>query len=475
MHVGMRTNRGRVGESKVKEYMRLKFPSIGNVWRSLPKVAKYGGVAAGSLVLVCLLAQLILSDTLANRYVKPRIAKAFAAAYPAYSLQLSDMHYSLFTNRFGFDSVAVNSGDRAFSSHVGTFSVGGISWLHLLWGGSLEPQDFARSAADAHSFVLKLPQSHYELRCEHLSVSAVDSKLLAKLVSFHPLADDEDFFRGSPFRRTRVTFDAPTISVIGLGCLDLFQEKKYSASAVEIHDANLDLLVNKDMPDSRDTTGPLMLNEILSSIRPDLRVDKVVVVNSRLTYGERFALGAKPGFVSFDSMQVQAEGISNHRHSDTALVIRAQARFANAGTMKLVITIPVVSRELSFKYSGSLSGTDLTVLNSFLEISDHKRIKSGVLQEATYEVTVVSGQANGTIRGVYTNLAIAAINEKTGSEKGALDRITSFIGNKFIIRQNNVEGSMKIGRINYMRVPDDPFFQYIWFALRTGVRDVVGF
>jgi hypothetical protein len=288
------------------------------------------------------------------------------------------------------------------------------------------------------------------------------------------LAGDENFFLGSKFRRTRMSFAAPGCTITGLGCLDLLSGKKYIAHAVELHEASLDLLLNKDLPDSRDTTGLLMLNEILSSIKPALRVDKVTVENGRLTYGERFELGAKPALVTFDKMQVLARGITNDVHSDSALVIQAQTRFQNAGTMKLVITIPVVSRELSFRYSGSLSGMELSPLNSFLEVSDHMRIKSGVLQEATYEVTVVSGRANGTITGVYTDLSLAVINKTTGSEKGIMDRITSFIGNKFTIRQNNVAGSMKIGQINYTRVRDDPFFQYVWFALRVGVRDVLG-
>jgi hypothetical protein len=454
--------------------MQNKHPPTDRRKLSPLKMASYAGIAAGALLIVCVLALMLFSDSLANKYVKPRVIKAFAEAYPAYSLHLADMHYSFFTNRFAFDSVALSSGDRTFSSHVGSVSVSAINWLHLLWGGSLEPQDFARSEVNVHSLVLQLPQSRYVLRCERLSVSAADSKLVAESLSVRPLAGDEDFFRGSKFRRTRISIAAPKISVTGLGCLDLLLGKKYSVRSVEIHEADLDLLVNKDMPDSRDTTGPLMLNEILSSIQPTLKVDKVTTVNGRLTYGERFDLGAKPALVTFDKMQVSAEGIANHENSGTPLVIHAQARFANAGTMKLVITIPVISRDLSFKYSGSLSGMDLSALNSFLEVSDHMRIKSGELQEASYEVTVASGHASGTISGIYTNLSLAAINKQTGSEKGLSDRITSFIGNTFTIRKNNVAGSMKIGQINYTRVRDDPFFQYVWFALRVGVRDVIG-
>jgi len=34
---------------------------------------------------------------------------------------------------------------------------------------------------------------------------------------------------------------------------------------------------------------------------------------------------------------------------------------------------------------------------------------------------------------------------------------------------------MKIGKVHRVRVRDDPFFQYEWFALRAGVQDVIGF
>ena len=195
-------------------------------------------------------------------------------------------------------------------------------------------------------------------------------------------------------------------------------------------------------------------------------------------YGERFVYGSKPGFITFDSMQVSAKGIANHVDREAILVIDAQGIFVNAGTMKVHMIIPVPSPEFSFHYSGSLSKMDLSPLNSMLEISDQMRIKTGVLQEATFDVNVISGRASGTLRGVYNDLTLAAIDKETGSEKGFSNGFISFITNNFKIRKTNVpdkSGSMKIGTVKYLRVADDPFIQFEWFALRTAVRDVVGF
>ena len=454
--------------------MQHKHPSTDRRKLSPLKIAKYAGFAVGAIVLVCALALLLFSDPLVNKYVKPKITKAFTEAYPAYSIGIADMHYSFFTNRFGFDSVALGAADRTFSSHMGTFSVSGIRWMHLLWGGSLSPNDFTNSVVDAKDIVLDLAQSHYVLRCGGVRVSLPHSEVVIDSLKFHPSDSDEQFFAGSKFRKNRLRLNVPHASVTGLANIEELLGKIYRARSIEIHDASFDILLNQDKPDSRDTTGLLMPHEILASIKGILQVDSLRVTDGRFQYAERFAVGSKPAIVTFDKLQASAKGISNQGSPGASLVIQAQAQFVKAGTIKLVMTIPVATRECSFKYSGSLSGMELSALNSFLEISDHMRIKAGVLEEASFEVNVVSGRANGTVTGIYRDLKLAAINKETGSEKGLMDRITSFIGNKFTIRQNNVPGSMKIGKVQRVRLRDDPFFQYEWFALRAGVQDVIG-
>jgi hypothetical protein len=150
----------------------------------------------------------------------------------------------------------------------------------------------------------------------------------------------------------------------------------------------------------------------------------------------------------------------------------------NSGKIKLFMAIPLTSKDFSLRYSGSFGVMDVTELNSFLEPSEHHRIKSGLLKSAAFNINVVAGRANGNLRAEYQDLTLAVINKETGSEKGIIDRISSFFGKVFVIRENNMpdeDGSMKIGKTNYVRNPDDYFFQFIWFALRNGVGDIVGF
>lgn len=202
-----------------------------------------------------------------------------------------------------------------------------------------------------------------------------------------------------------------------------------------------------------------------------------VPLNGRLTYGERFAVGSKAALMTCDSLHVLVEGIANHGEPAAALVIRAEGRLMQAGTLTLLMSIPVASRGLSFQYSGSLSRMDLCALDTFLETAEQLRVKTGVLQGATFEINVASERASGNVRAVYRDFTLAAINKVTGSEKDLPDALVSFIANTFTIRGTNVpdkSGSFRIGRVYYMRKRDESFLEFTWFALRSGVWDVVG-
>ena len=458
--------------------MQNKHPPTDRRKLSPLKIASYAGIALGAVVLVCVLALLLLPDPFVNRFIQPRITQAFAEAYPAYSIRIANMHYSFFKNRFGFDSVAVSAVDSTFSGTMGPISVSGIGWMHLLWGGSLAPNDFGTSVVEAQDIVLNLPRSQYEARCGLLRVSVPDSEIVAEALNLHPSGDDEQFFAGSKFRRTRFRLVVTRAKVTGLACLELLEGKGYRGRSAQIHDAFLDVLINKDKAYLNDTSSPLMPNQILSSIQGTLQVDSLSIMNAELKYGERFALGSNPALITLDSVQVLAEGIANHGDPGAASTIRAQGNFMKAGKMNMLMSIPVASPEFSFQCSGSLSRMDLSVLNSFLETAEQIRIKTGVLQTATFEIDVASGRASGNARAVYRDLILAAINKQTGSEKGFSDGIASFIANTFKIRGTNVmdkSGSIKIGEVKYTRKRDEFFLEFTWFALRSGVKDVVGF
>jgi len=222
----------------------------------------------------------------------------------------------------------------------------------------------------------------------------------------------------------------------------------------------------------------VMPNELLSSIIKTIHLDSVRVINARLNYGEKYPGASKPARLTFDGMQVLAEGPVDRPDQLDTVVVRAEGRLMNAGTMHVVMLIPVATPEFTFQYSGSLGGMDLRLLNPFLEVAEHKRFQTGLLHTATFDIHVISGNARGIVRASYKDLKLLSIDGRSGSESGVLNTIASFITNNIKLRTTNEPdkvGSTKTGKVKYVRAHDDAFFAFAWFALRSGVGEVVGF
>jgi hypothetical protein len=297
-------------------------------------------------------------------------------------------------------------------------------------------------------------------------------------MELHPLVDDEQLFAGSKFRFTRFRLVAPQFKVMGADLLGLLQGTTYRFHSVLVDGANLDLLLNKDGPYDESSPSPLMPNEILSSIKGIVQVDRLKINRGRLQYAERFVVGAKPAVVTFDNVKMLVEGITNRASHGAAIIIHTEANLMNSGTVKIDMSIPAASPELSLRYSGSLSTMDLNRINPFLEIAEHIRVKSGILHEATFDINVTDGHATGNVWGKYENFTIAVLNKRTGNENNVFDQVASLIANLTKFRRTNMpdkSGNMKVGIVDYTRKPNETFIQFVWPALRGGLGNVAGF
>ena len=434
--------------------------------------------AFGALVIVCITAFLFFADFFTNGYIKNRIVKTFTKACPAYSLRLSGVHYNIWKNRLGFDRIAINSNDSAFSCIIGKLSVGGISWLSILRHEDIASKGIAGSVAYVRGIALNFRQERYELICKRLRVSLPDSAISADHLEFHPLDNDAKFFSHSAFRRTRFRINLPQCTVIGADCLGLLQGKAYRARSVNLINPVFDILVNQDTPAGPDSQRPLMPCQALSSINKMTRVNVLNIINGRMDYNERYILGSPPAEVTFNSVDLAAEGLTNRAASGATATIRGQGTFMKTSRMKISMIVPVISPKIPLRYSGSLDGMELAKLNSFLETGERLRIKSGVLETASFDIAITAGHATGSLRAMYKDLTIAVLGKVSGSEKGASNRIASFMTNAVKIRGTNMpdkSGVMKIGLVKYEQKQFDTVLQLLWFSLRSGIGDVVGF
>jgi hypothetical protein len=429
-------------------------------------------LAAGALAVIVLI--LMFSGAILNGYGKGKIERAFAVAHPGCALRIGRLDYSISDDRMVAQSVTLHTTNMILKA--GQVALTGVPWARLAWGRSALADVLAKASLDATNLDAEFPQAYYGLHCGRLRASVPGSELLAEGTELRTLVGDEAFFAAHKFRSTRFHFVVPECRASGVAYGELLAGKSYRARSIHVSQPSFDALVNRDKPVDPFVKSPLMVHEALAAIRQPVQIDSLSITNGRLTYRERLAAGTEPGVLTFGAVSLSIEGLANRAKPTPAILLQAQGDLMDAATLKVLMTIPIAPPDLSFHYSGSLSAMDLTRLNAFLEIAERTRIKSGSAQEATFDINVSAGQARGWVRAIYKDLEIAVLDKQTDTEKGLGNRVASFLANELKIRDSNApdaSGSMKEGKADYTRRPQDEFLQFAWFALRSGVLDVI--
>jgi hypothetical protein len=441
---------------------------------SLRRLSACVGASLGALVLAVAVLILVFGDAILNSYGKRKAERAFAEAHPGSVLRIGELDYAVGANRLVAQSVTLSASNSTLK--MDRISLMGVSWARLLWGTDALSDVLAQASLDATNIDVEFPQAHYGIRCARLRGSVPGSELIAEGSELRTSIGDEEFFAAHVFRTTRFHVIVPECRVLGLAYGELLSGKSCRARSVQFSRPSVDALVNRDKMVKPLGKPPLMVNEALAAIRQPLQIDSLSVTNGSLRYGERVVAGADPGVLTISAVNVSVEGIANRGPASAAIVLRGQGDLMDAGTMKVLMSIPITPPDFSLHYSGSLGAMDLTRLDAFLDIAEHTQLKSGTVQEAAFEVDVTAGQARGRVRAIYKNLEIAVLDKQTGTEKGLDNRVASFIANELKIRNSNApdaSGAMKEGKVNYTRRPADEFQQVAWFALRSGVLDII--
>jgi hypothetical protein len=441
---------------------------------SLRRLSACLGASLVALVLAVAVFILVFGGAILNGYGKGKVERAFAEAHPGSVLLIGELDYAAGANRLVAQSVTLSATNSTLK--VGRISLTGVRWARLLWTTTALADVLAHASLEATNLDAEFPQSHYGIRCARLRASVPGSELIAEGTELRTLIGDEEFFAAHDFRSTRFHVVVPECRVLGLAYDELLQGKSYRARSVHFSRPSFDALVNRDKPVAPFVKRPLMVHEALAAIRQPLQVDSLSITNGHFEYCERLAVGADPAVLTFGAVSLFVEGIANRGEATAAIQLQGQGDLMNAGTMKVLMTIPITPPDFSLHYSGSLSAMDLTRLDAFLAIAEHTRIKSGSAQEAAFEIDVTAGQARGRVRAIYRDLEMAVLDKQSGTEKGFDNRVESVLANALKFRKSNApdaSGSMKEGKVNYTRRPDDEFQQFVWFALRSGVLDVI--
>jgi hypothetical protein len=140
-----------------------------------------------------------------------------------------------------------------------------------------------------------------------------------------------------------------------------------------------------------------------------------------------------------------------------------------SGNIDALLYLPLNSGNYFVK--GTINDLDLTKLNSSSENLGNLRIKSGFLDNLTFQFNFNEEKSTGELVGEYHNLILEKLKESDEGKKVA--RFQSFMLQKIIIPKNKdktMSERKRIGKINYNRDPTRFISHYLLQSLMTGIK-----
>lgn len=421
-----------------------------------------------------LIALLVFGNSVLNSVVKRKAQAAATKSHPGATLSLGTLRYSLFGNRLLLDSFEFTSTNLTFKS--GRIVLDDVNWLRLAFQDPQLEDLFGGAGLDVRGIRLQFPASQYTLSCDHLRFSGDGGRLAAEGILLVPTVGMEEFFAARPFRTTHIKLSVKKVSVSQIAVADALQLKAILAGEARVTGLSFEALVNREKPKKPVENPPPMVHEALAAIPVPLRVDRLELEDTEVSYRERMVRGEEPGELVFTKINLVAQNISNFGDPPPTIRVQGQGNLMDAGTMKVELAVPTRPSSFSLSYSGSLSAMDLASLNRFLEVPEKLRITAGNAKSASFTIQIVDGEAKGTVRANYEDLQIAVLNENTGDEAGFKARLKSGLLNALKVRNDSSSDAgrdTREGIVEYKRDQDDTFIQVLWFALRTGVLDAI--
>jgi hypothetical protein len=442
--------------------------------RSRRRLAVWVGTSFGAVALVVAVFVFGFGGPILSRYGKSKAERAYADAYPGSTLRIGELEYAVGANRLVARQVVLGATNTTLE--ISQVTLTGVRWARLLWGQAALAEVLDRVSLEAANLEVVFPERQYGIRCARLRLSIPDAELMAEGAELQPLVEDEALFAAGAFQTTRYRVILPECRVLGLDYGEALRGRYYRARSVWLSRPALDALINPDKPSPPFVKSPLMVHEALAAIKPPFQVDQISVTNGLITYAKRATPGADPAVLTFTAVNFSVAGIANQGNPTATIELQGQGDLMSAGTLKVVMSLPITPANFALRYSGSLSAMDLTRLDAYVELAEHVRILSGTAQEAAFDIEVHAGQAIGRVRAIYDDLKVTVLDQQTGTAQGVDNRVASFLANVLKVRTANAPdalGSMKQGDVNYLRAPEETFLEFVWFALWSGVVDVI--
>lgn len=337
-----------------------------------------------------------------------------------------------------------------------------------------------RARLSAKNFYGRTHDNLYYFKCAFINMSTTEDKITAHGFQLHPRFNKQQFESHLHDRKEMYNLSIPKITLHGISWSKLTNYKNIIANSAVVSNGSCKIFLDRSLP-FRHVKINNFPQQILMRIPVAISIAQVHIHECNLAYSEYNPGMDKTGTIYIDHLKGEITNITNMPEQikkTNLLVIKSSGLFMHKIPMTNGFVFDLSKYKTgNFRMDLNIGELDSSVLNPITAPMGEFMIKKGRILVGIAHVTGDNFKATGKGELLYKNLYLIGLKKDKSKPSGIKKKsIISFLGNVFLIKNNNPEKGEepRIVDFYFKRENKTTFFSLVWGTIYLGILKTIG-
>jgi hypothetical protein len=365
--------------------------------------------------------------------------------------------------------IVFQSGQKKFDEFI-SFNLNNVKIENKASQGFLHSADFSFKIPET-----KKQGNFYRFETGEMSYSSLNNRFMVKNIHIHPIFSKDIFQKKKGVQFDYYSGKIDSVYIINPDIKRWFEKEEISGRCISVNGMNLDIYRDKTTPFD-ESRRSLMLQDLIKSMKQQVDIDSLVLINSNISYTEKAALDNSEGTIRFSHIHARLFPFTNIKGPNKTFPdfdIKGTASIQDSCHLKVTMNYLMNNPANLFTVKGSLNKFGMRIFNPVIEPLAHISVKTGKVNRFDFNFSADQNSSTGQLFFGYDNLKIAVLEMKDGNTKEA--KFASFLANSLLLRNKNPRGKEFLpDEISFHRDQRKSVTNYWWKSIFSGVRNTLG-
>ena len=334
--------------------------------------------------------------------------------------------------------------------------------------------------AELNNYKSLTTDSAYKVQIRQFTASTSQGYAMVKGLSLMPMFGEMEFSRKFKIQKERYSVNVEELQLNNIDYKMLNIQRRLVASGLSVRKGDVSIFINRSMPYSIRDRGLNFPQLFLKRFKLNMRIDTLLIQNSRINYSEFNPDSKRKGSVIFSKIYGNILNVTNDSASltsNSSAQVKLTALLMDRGRFNVNMKFDLISPDGNFDFKGNVGKMDANIFNTAIRPLSLIEIKSGLLKRMDFIGSGNTNSISGSVTCYYNNLKIALLEKSERTTWLKRRGIASIFANVLIIESENPTPRKPVRKVNFnqIRPTHSSFFNMIWKGISSALLGSIGF